>query len=111
LKEKYPQYAEEAIKKWCADKHGQRTEYDSVQAILSGFDMLDYLPKVSEEDLQKLFCSEMYAKITNIAYKKMYGYEPIANSSKENPAECCDYFFLELCCEQEQEREKPPFAN
>ncbi len=95
LKKEYPEKAQQAIKEWCNKKH-KGTGYDAVQAVISGFDLFDHIPDISEEDLEKLFCSEMYAKLTNIAYHAWHGYEPIANPSKENPAEVCDYEFLKL---------------
>jgi len=91
LKEKYPHYVERKIKKWCFEKHSKKTGYDAVQAVVSGLGIVDYLPFISREDYGLLFCSELCAKVANMAWVELTEKKLTANPSKETPAEVCDY--------------------
>ena len=76
------------MKDWLFDVHGSKTPYDSAQALGSAIDIFDNLGLANKPDFSSLFCSEMVAKVFNIA-----GLTKV-NPSEQTPADVVKYNFL-----------------
>ena len=73
---------------WLFRKHGSRTPYDIVQALGSSLDLFDSLGFENTPDYSSLFCSEMVARVFEIAgiWK--------GNPSEQTPADIIKFDFL-----------------
>lgn len=73
---------------WLLTQHTARIKYDTIGAVRSGVDIWDYMME-SKPDYEKLFCSEMVAKVYEIA-----GYF-IQNPSEQTPEDVVKFGFLD----------------
>ena len=55
------------MQSWLRQTYNERKPFDTVQALGSGFDLLDRLGLVNPPDLSRLFCSELVTKALQIA--------------------------------------------
>lgn len=76
---------------WLSDKHGKKVPYDTLQAIGSAADKLDFLGFENEPDFSSLFCSELVCKGLQIAGVV----DENINPSEQTPADVVSYSILD----------------
>lgn len=77
-----------AMYSWLLTQHSTRVKYDTIGAIRSGVDIWDYMLE-SKPDYEKLFCSEMVAKVYEVA-----GHF-IGNPSEQTPEDVVNLAILD----------------
>lgn len=72
---------------WLRETHNQRVPYDMVQVAGAGLDLFDRLGIANEEDMSRLFCSELVTKALKIAG----AVDASVNASEQTPKDVVEF--------------------
>lgn len=90
LKHPLPPEGRVKAEAWLRETHNQRVPYDSVQVMGAGLDLFDRLGLDNEEDVSRLFCSELVTK----AFKEAGLLSAEINPSEQTPADVVNFACL-----------------
>lgn len=76
---------------WLRETHNQRVPYDTIQVMGAGLDLFDRLGLHNEEDISRLFCSELVTK----ALKEAGVVPDDLSASEQTPADVVNFSCLQ----------------